>query len=111
MVNETEKTISNFIDNATVYSKAILNGDNKKANKANKNMIQIFKIIDSQNNCDKLVEYLQKPDDGIRLSVAMNLIKKHPNQALPVLKNIRDKNNLYSLLAKIGLDMWEKEKL
>jgi hypothetical protein len=103
--------IDSFIKEALIYSEAIPKGDYKVGNKANKKMGAIYKRIKELNGSEKFKESLKHKDDGVRLCVASHLIKDFPELCMKVLKEIINKDNIYSLLAKMGIDLWEKGKL
>jgi hypothetical protein len=106
-----DSLIENFINEASSYSKAIPEGDHKKANKANKRMISIYKKINNLDANERLKKYLNHDDDGIRVCTASLLIKDYPDSSISVLTEILKKENIYSLSAQALLDLWKRNQL
>jgi len=104
-MKDIDSLIFQFLEEAERYSKAILEGNNKVANKANEKMMSIIKAIEGLKGTNRLLEYLDSDNDGIRLCVALNIIKTYPDRAKKTLQEIIIKDNLFSLLAKMGLDL------
>ena len=108
---KSDTLVETFLNEALIYSQAIPEGDHKKANKANKKMISLYKKIKTLDGIERLKIYLTHDNDGVRLCVASNLIKDFPELCLDILNAILVKDNTFSLLAKMGIDLYEKGKL
>ena len=110
-MHDIDKLINDYINQAKIYSHAIQEGNHKIANKANKKNIALFKKIENLNGKEELKKYLKNDDDGIRLCVASSLIHTYTELSSQVLNEIQKKDNIFSLLAEMGLDLWKQKKL
>lgn len=110
-MTKKESYITKFIEAAELYSRAIPLGDHNAANKANRKALRLAQKIYELNEEENLMKYLFSNDEGVRLCVASILIKKYPATSVKVLRDIVAKDNIYSLLAKIGLDIWAKGRI
>jgi len=103
--------VESFLHEAKIYSNGILEGDNKKANKADKNLTKLYKKIKEMDGIEKLKNNITQKDEGVRFCIAATIIKEFPQLTEKVLKDIVANDTLFSSLATVVLDLWEKGQL
>lgn len=96
---------------AAVQVAATESGDYKKGNKAFDRIIQILKYLKRLGKINELEALLSDSNVGVRMFAAYGLLPKSPKIAVPVLKEISQREDIHSLTAKTTLEQWEQGTL
>lgn len=110
MIN-LDNLIEEFLDKALKYGTGIKEGKNTIANKAHKRITSLYLKIDKLNGNGKLKKLLEHSDDGVRLCASSFLIHYYEDISVKTLNEIIDNDNIYSSIAVIVMDLWEKGNL
>lgn len=110
--NNIDKALSSFKILAATQVAATENGDyNKKGNKAFKQIIQIIKYLNGLGRVNELEALLSDSNVGIRMFAAYGLLQTSPDVAVPILKEIAQREDIHSLTANETLKQWESKAL
>ena len=96
---------------ATTQVVATENGDYKKGNNAFDRIIQILKYLKGLGKMNELEALLSDSNVGVRMFAAYGLLPTSPKIAVPVLKEISQREDIHSLTAKMTLEQWEQGTL
>ena len=106
-----DKALSTFKILAATQAAATENGDYKKGNKAFKQIIQIIKYLKELGRVNELEALLSDSNVGVRMFAAYGLLQTSPDVAVPILKEIAQREDIHSLTAKVTLEQWESNTL
>lgn len=87
------------------------NGDYKKGNNAFDRVIHILKHLKELGKLNELEALLSDSNVGVRMFAAYGLLPTLPKIAVPVLKEISQREDIHSLTAKATLEQWEQDTL
>lgn len=86
-------------------------GDYKKGNNAFDRIIKIFKYLKELGKMNELEALLSDSNVGVRMFAAYGLLPTSPKIAVPILKEISQREDIHSLTAKATLEQWEQDTL
>lgn len=109
--DDTCKTLTDFRLAATTQVVATESGDYKKGNNAFDRIIQILKYLKGLGKMNELEVLLSDSNVGVRMFAAYGLLPTSPKIAVPVLKEISQREDIHSLTAKATLEQWEQDTL
>jgi len=110
-MDKLNQLIDSFIKQSEIYCETIPEGNYKKGNTANKQMMKLYAEIKKLNGENLLKKYLNDDNEGTRFCIASVMIKEYPEESLKVLEEAIKKKNLYGMLAMGIVDLWKKKKL
>lgn len=87
------------------------NGDYRKCNKAFKQIIQIIKYLKDLGRVNELEALLSDSNVGVRMFAAYGLLQTSPDIAVPILKEIAQREDIHSLTANATLEQWKSNTL
>lgn len=103
-----EKT-EKYLQLVIKHGEEILNGNSVNANKLHK---KITEFVNKEGlDFTKNITLLQYPNTSVKLWVATNLLKKGVPEAIDTLKEIQNSDQIFSMNAKIVLDLYSKGML
>lgn len=112
------KQIDNISNALTAFRMAAItqvvateSGDYKKGNNAFDRIIQILKYLKELGKMKELEALLSDSNIGVRMFAAYGLLPTSPKIAVPVLKEISQREDIHSLTAKATLEQWEQDTL
>ena len=105
------KALTAFRMAAAAQVAATENGDYKKGNNAFDRIIQILKYLKELGKMNELEGLLSDSNVGVRMYAAYGLLSTFPKIAVPVLKEISQREDIHSLTAKATLEHWEQGTL
>lgn len=105
------KALTDFRLAAATQVVATESGDYKKGNKAFERIIQILKYLKGLGKMNELEALLSDSNVGVRMFAAYGLLSTFPKIAVPVLKEISQREDIHSLTAKATLEHWEQGTL
>lgn len=109
--NNIDKALSSFKILAATQAAATENGDYKKGNKAFKQIIQIIKYLKGLERVNELEALLSDSNVGVRMFAAFGLLQTSPDVAVPILKEIAQREDIHSLTASVTLELWKSKAL
>ncbi len=109
--NNIDKALSSFKILAATQAAATENGDYKKGNEAFKQIIQIIKYLKGLERVNELEALLSDSNVGVRMFAAFGLLQTYPDVAVPILKEIAQRDDIHSLTANETLKQWESKAL
>lgn len=109
--NNIDKALSSFKILAATQAAATENGDYKKGNKAFKQIIQIIKYLKGLERVNELEALLSDYNVGVRMFAAYGLLQTSPDVAVPILKEIAQREDIHSLTASVTLELWKSKAL
>jgi len=83
-----ETPIKQFRRLSIAWLEASKRSNNKLANKINKELIELTRVIMEQEGASELIALLADADEAVRYSAACVVLKSAPERALPVLEAI-----------------------
>lgn len=86
-------------------------GDYKKGNNAFDRIIKIFKYLKELGKLNELEALLSDSNVGVRMFAAYGLLSTSPKIAVPVLKEISQREDIHSITAIATLEKWEQDTL
>ena len=109
-MTDGKELIQDFIDLAGQHGQALLDGDSKRGNKIHSLATKRIKLIKNMGPQDRQLFYdlLDHDNDSVRMWVAVTLSGTFPERALAVLKDIKQKENIFGLTAGLTLDSISK---
>lgn len=110
-IDDIDKALSTFKTLATTQVTATENGDSKKGNKAFKQIVQIIKYLKGLGRVNEFEALLSDSNVGVRMFAAYGLLQTSPDVAVPILKDIAQREDIHSLTAKATLEQWESNTL
>lgn len=110
-IDDIDKVLSTFKTLAATQAAATENGDYKKGNKAFWQIIQIIKYLNGIGRVNELEALLSDSNVGVRMFAAYGLLQAFPDVAVPILKEIAQREDIHSLTAKATLEEWESNTL
>ena len=105
------KALTTFHLAAAAQVAATERGDYKKGNNAFDRIIQILKYLKELGKMNELEALLSDSNVGVRMLAAYGLLPTTPKIAVPVLKEISQREDIHSLTAKATLEQWEQNTL
>lgn len=109
--NNIDKALSSFKILAATQVAATENGDYKKGNEAFRQIIQIIKYLKGLERVNELEALLSDSNVGVRMFAAFGLLQTSPDIAVPILKEIAQREDIHSLTARTTLEEWESNTL
>lgn len=109
--DDTCKALTAFRMAAATQVAAAERGDYKKGNNAFDRIIQILKYLKELGKMNELEALLSDSNVGVRMFAAYGLLSTSPKIAVPVLKEISQREDIHSLTAKMTLEQWEQNTL
>lgn len=109
--DDTCKALTDFRLAATTQVVATESGDYKKGNNAFDRVIHILKYLKELGKLNELEALLSDSNVGVRMFAAYGLLPTSPKIAVPVLKEISQREDIHSLTAKATLEQWEQDTL
>ena len=106
-----DKALSTFKTLAATQVAATENGDYRKGNKAFKQIIKIIKYLKGLGRVSELEALLSDSNVGVRMFAAFGLLQTSPDVAVPILKEIAQREGIHSLTARTTLEEWESNTL
>lgn len=106
-----DKALFTFKTLAATQVAAMENGDYKKGDKAFKQIIQIIKYLKELGQVNELEALLSDSNVVVRIFAAYGLLQTSPDVAVPILKEIAQREDIHSLTAKLTLEQWESNTL
>lgn len=110
-IDNIEKALSVFCIAAAKQVAATESGNYKKANNAFDQIIQIFKYLNGLGKMNELEALLSDANVGVRMFTAYGLLAASPKVAVPILREISQREDIHSLTAKTTLEQWEQNTL
>lgn len=108
---DTCKALTTFRMAAAIQVAATENGDYKKGNNAFDRIIKILKYLKELGKLNELEALLPDSNIGVRMFAAYGLLSTSPKIAVPVLKEISEREDIHFLTAKATLEQWEQDTL
>ena len=105
------KALTAFRMAAAIQVAATESGDYKKGNNAFDRIIQILKYLKELGKLNELEALLPDSNIGVRMFAAYGLLSTSPKIAVPVLKEISQREDIHSLTAKATLEQLEQDTL
>ena len=84
---------------------------NKKGNEAFRQIIQIIKYLKGLERVNELEALLSDYNVGVRMFAAYGLLQTSPDVAVPILKEIAQREDIHSLTASVTLELWKSKAL
>lgn len=109
--DDTCKALTTFRMAAAAQVAATEYGDYKKGNNAFDRVIHILKYLKELGKMNELEALLSDSNVGVRMFAAYGLLPTLPKIAVPVLKEISQREDIHSLTAKTILEQWEQDTL
>lgn len=106
--NNIDKALSSFKILAATQVAATENGDYKKGNEAFRQIIKYLKGLERVNELEAL---LSDYNVGVRMFAAYGLLQTSPDVAVPILKEIAQREDIHSLTASVTLELWKSKAL
>lgn len=106
-----EKIKSDFVAQAAEHYSATLEGDYKKANKIHKKLMKLYQKANNIDEKNIFLEFLDAPNEGVRLWAATFSLKSNSELAVNCLNNLVELPTIVSMDAKMILGLWEKGEL
>ena len=106
--DDISKVLSTFKTLAAAQVAATENGDYRKGNKAFKQVIKIIKYLKGLGRVSELEALLSDSNVGVRM---FGLLQTSPEIAVPILKEIAQREDIHSLTARTTLEEWESNTL
>jgi len=110
-IDNISKALTAFRMAAAAQVAATENGDSKKGNNAFDRVIHILKHLKELGKLNELEALLSDSNVGVRMFAAYGLLPTLPKIAVPVLKEISQREDIHSLTAKATLEQWEQDTL
>lgn len=110
-IDNISKALTAFRMAAAAQVAATENGDYKKGNNAFDWVIHILKHLKELGKLNELEALLSDSNVGVRMFAAYGLLPTLPKIAVPVLKEISQREDIHSLNAKATLEQWEQDTL
>ena len=110
-IDNISKALTAFRMAAAAQVAATENGDYKKGNNAFDEIIKIFKYLKELGKLNELEALLPDSNIGVRMFAAYGLLPTSPKIAVPVLKEISQREDIHSLTAIATLEQWEQNTL
>ena len=110
-IDNISKALTTFRMAAATQVAATECGDYKKGNNAFDRIIQILKYLKGLGKTNDLEALLSDSNVGVRMFAAYGLLPTSPQIAVPVLKEISQREDIHSLTAKATLEQWEHHTL
>ena len=110
-IDNISKALTAFRMAAAAQVAATENGDYKKGNNACDRVIHILKHLKDFEKLNELEDLLSDSNVGVRMFAAYGLLSSSPKIAVPVLKEISQREDIHSLTAKMTLEQWEQNTL
>ena len=110
-IDYISKALTDFRLAAATQVAATECGDYKKGNNAFDWIIQILKYLKELGKMNELEALLSDSNVGVRMFAAYGLLSTSPKIAVPVLKEILQREDIHSLTAKMTLEQWEQNTL
>lgn len=110
-IDNISKALTTFRMAAATQVAATECGDYKKGNNAFDRIIHILKYLKGLGKMNELEALLSDSNVGVRMFAAYGLLSSSPKIAVPVLKEISQREDIHSLTAKMTLEQWEQNIL
>lgn len=110
-IDNISKALTDFRLTAAAQAAATECGDYKKGNNAFDRVIHILKYLKGLGKMNELEALLSDSNVGVRMFAAYGLLPISPKIAVPILKEISQREDLHSLTAKATLEQWEQDTL
>ena len=110
-IDDISKALTAFRMAEAAQVAATERGDYKKGNNAFDRIIQILKYLKGLGKMNELEGLLSDSNVGVRMYAAYGLLPTSPKIAVPVLKEISQREDIHSLTAKATLEQWEQDTL
>ena len=110
-IDNISKALTDFRLAAATQAAATECGDYKKGNNAFDRIIKILKYLKELGKLNELEALLPDSNIGVRMFAAYGLLSTSPKIAVPVLKEISQREDIHSLTAKATLEQWEQDTL
>ena len=110
-IDDISKALTTFRMAAAIQVAATECGDYKKGNNAFDRVIHILKYLKGLEKMNELEALLSDSNVGVRMFAAYGLLSTSPKIAVPVLKEISQREDIHSLTAKMTLEQWEQNTL
>lgn len=105
------KIKNDFVTQAANHYSATLEGDYKKANKIHKKLMKLYEKANGIDEKNIFLEFLNNPNEGVRLWAATFSLKSNPETAVNCLNDLAGLPTIVSMDAKMVLGLWEKGEL
>lgn len=105
-IDNISKALTAFRLAATTQVVATESGDYKKGNNVFDRIIQILKYLNRLGKTNELEALLSDSNVGVRMFAAYGLLPTYPKIAVPILKEISQREDIHSLTAKATLEQW-----
>lgn len=109
--NNIDKALSSFKILAATQVAATENGYYKKGNEAFRQIIPIIKYLKGLERVNELEALLSDYNVGVRMFAAYGLLQTSPDVAVPILKEIAQREDIHSLTASVTLELWKSKAL
>lgn len=103
-IDNIDKALSVFSIAAAKQVAATENGNYKKANNAFDQIIEAIKFLKGIGKMDELETLLSDSNVGVRMFAAYALLQTSPQIAVPILKEIAQREDIHSLTANSTLE-------
>ena len=110
-IDNISKALTAFRMAAAAQVAATENGDYKKGNNAFDRVIHILKHLKELGKLNELEALLSDSNVGVRMFAAFGLLQTYPDVAVPILKEIAQRDDIHSLTANETLKQWESKAL
>lgn len=110
-IDNISEALTDFRLAAATQVVATESGDYKKGNNAFDRIIQILKYLKGLGKTNELEALLSDSNVGVKMFAAYGLLSTSPKIAVPVLKEISQREDIHSLTAKMTLEQWEQNTL
>ena len=110
-IDDISKALTTFRMASTAQVAATECGDYKKGNNAFDRVIHILKYLKGLGKMNELEALLSDSNVGVRMFAAYGLLPTSPKIAVPVLKEISQREDIHSLTAKMTLEQWKQNTL
>ena len=110
-IDNISKALTDFRLAAATQVAATECGDYKKGNNAFDRIIQILKYLKGLGKTNELEALLSDSNVGVRMFAAYGLLQTSPDVAVPILKEIAQREDIHSLTASVTLELWKSKAL
>lgn len=110
-INTLDDALSVFEQSAIEHGEATKEGNFKVGNKAYDRMIKAVSFIRANGSNTDLLPFLEHTDINTRISAAAFIIHDHQQQAVSVLEEVRNRNDIFAHTANLVLSQWKAGRL
>jgi hypothetical protein len=110
-IKDISTALSLFEEAATKHAEATKEGDYKTGNKNYHKKVKAVSYLKEQGSIDKLLQYLNHDNVGVRMAAATYLLPKYEKKGTEMLEAISQSSDFFSFIAETTLSEWRKGNL